>query len=247
MREVGHAMQWRARWAIVAVIAVLAMIALGSGVFLSEQDGLGGEKAYASARIPSTVWYNHGHKVWYGGTGSGSNPGRATHTFHSLHDDLTEFAYCAIPSKDWIDNGDHPTTPLIGGSVQVKSIDEVAMVLYYGYGGPGFDKDMWPDKYYDGTDMDKENRYDTSAWYDKYYAMTHLLVSERAFRDDNETLDQCSSSFTKWFAWHIQGNKHWATEYAGKDAANPNSVYNKMKAAWSGLSETFRTDYANSC
>lgn len=58
-------------------------------------------------------------------------------------------------------------TPQTNSEGHTNSIETVAAMLYFGYGGPGFDKSMWPDTWYDGSEMTASN----------YWALTHILVS----------------------------------------------------------------------
>lgn len=108
-----------------------ALIALASALGTL---GVQGKSAYAAESANLTT----GGKIHYGGY----------HTTWMEADG--EMAYCADPQS---------ATPS-PGSYAKSSIDapsgrnaEVVADLWFAYGSPGFDASLWPDKWYDGTEM----------------------------------------------------------------------------------------------
>lgn len=67
-------------------------------------------------------------------------------------------AYCGEPDRE---------TPG-AGSYSMESLTDplVAAALWYGYGGPGFDKALWPSSYYNGSAMSAN----------EYRVLTHVAL-----------------------------------------------------------------------
>lgn len=245
-----------------ANIAVAFVMAMGLAI---PSALLPGGEAHAAGRgsgIPSSAWYNNGHRVHYGGKKS-EGKGVDTHTFNfdfNGDGDLREKGYCLEPAKDWI--GDAQTVSpktLKSAGIPEDNIEELAMVLYYSYGGPGFDKDMFAQasaKYYNGDnweDVQDGTQTDAAAWYDNYYATCHVLLTSVAGLVSKENTfkgnygDECTDKYKKWFAWNIIGKKSWVEKFTDKTEKNPNSLYYLMKADWDTLSDSLKTAYKNSC
>lgn len=73
--------------------------------------------------------------------------------------------------------------------------DEFQRVMYFCYGGPGFDPSMWPATYYDG-----------SAWTpDKYYAVSHVIVANTMWYDGGYATRGTTAQFQDWVYWNFFG------------------------------------------
>ena len=150
-----------------------ALIALASALGTL---GVQGKSAYAAESANLTT----GGKIHYGGY----------HTTWMEADG--EMAYCADPQS---------ATPS-PGSYAKSSIDapsgrnaEVVADLWFAYGSPGFDASLWPDKWYDGTEM-------TAS---RYAACAHILVSDTYTSDGSYALYGCNADFKSWARKNVIG------------------------------------------
>ena len=91
-----------------------------------------------------------------------------------------EQAYCVEPAA---------ATPA-EGSYTKHAVDDTTLIaaLWFSYGAPGFDKSMWPDSWYDGSDM-------TSA---KYLCAGHVLLSYIYQGSFDAATYGTSSDFQDW-------------------------------------------------
>ena len=88
--------------------------------------------------------------------------------------------------------------------------DEFQRVMYFCYGGPGFDPSMWPATYYDG-----------SAWTpDKYYAVSHVIVANTMWYDGGYATRGTTAQFQDWVYWNFFGY------HIGTDPALPGTEHN---------------------
>lgn len=119
-------------------------------------------------------------------------------------------AYCANPVKGTPNNGTYTKVTNFASrmpSVQRYGNDKadyykacVDAVLWFGYGGPGFDKSMWPSKWYDGT-----------GWTaDRYRAMTHVMLAFYYEGNSDRALSGTSTDFKNWCYKTIMGRKDGA-------------------------------------
>ena len=128
-------------------------------------------------------------------------------------------AYCAQPSKYAPPSGSYTTSALKTYPNEYgyqNSLEVLRGVLYYGYGGPGFDKNMWPKTKWNGqplTDAD-------------YQAYTHILAADRAFADTPHALLMTSSTFKDWASRELLGYRYDDST----DVLNPQAVGLKMNA-----------------
>ena len=178
---------WRALFALMIVIGLCAPSLLAPA------------RAYAASTAYLT---NSGSSASYGGYS----------TTKCYVDGVP--AYCAQPSKATPSSGTYTTskiTPLVSATGFQHDWHSVCAVLYYGYGGPGFDASMWPSTWYDG-----------SAWTaDRYFAITHIIVSDYYASDAASALAGCNSSFKNWVYGTI-------LSYNGNGGYNENSLQQKM-------------------
>lgn len=99
--------------------------------------------------------------------------------------------YCAQPDKQTPGASTYSKQALAVNNDNF-SVRQLAAVLYYGWGGPGFNKSMWPSTWYDGSAMTADN----------YWALTHILVSDAYGADGNKALRGCNTSFKNW-CWKV--------------------------------------------
>ena len=100
--------------------------------------------------------------------------------------------YCAEPDKQTPAAGTYKKeaiqTIVNPDSGDAYKVETLASVLYYGWGGPGFDKSMWPDKWYDGSTMTADN----------YWALTHICVAQAYARKAGQAVRGTDASFKEW-------------------------------------------------
>ena len=99
-------------------------------------------------------------------------------------------AYCANPSKAGPAEGTYTKEAIapLSGNAAV----EVVNVLWFGYGGPGFDygvaQGWWPSTWYDGSAMTDQD----------YIALTHIIVSDVYAEDFSASTYGTSAEFKNW-------------------------------------------------
>lgn len=103
-----------------------------------------------------------------------------------------EMAYCADPQSATPEPGSYAKSPLKAPSG--RSAETVAD-LWFAYGSPGFDKSLWPDTWYDGSEM-------TAA---RYAACAHILVSDTYTSDGSHALYGCNADFKSWARKNVIG------------------------------------------
>ena len=132
-------------------------------------------------------------------------------------------AYCSDPIK----NAPAPGTYRVekadthyNNSGLKAEYSEFQYVMYFGYGGPGFDPSMWPATYYDG-----------SAWTnDKYYAVTHVLIANTMWYNGGYATEGTSTAFKDWVCWEFFGY-HWGTNPDSPDTVhNTNTWHSRARA-----------------
>lgn len=146
-------------------------------------------------------------------------------------------AYCAQPSRETPPSGSYPCKSLRDAYAGGSGVGSVAAVLYYGFGGPGFDPNMWPSTWYDGSPMNDE----------RYYAITHILVADRMFWDANAALTGCSYPFWQYYGYQCQGQQFWVDFVGMGSEANHDATYMRMISAWQAMPSSIRNAYIDSC
>ena len=116
------------------------------------------------------------------------------------------YAYCADPNRAYgrgfgvsLPTQDldapFPTTP-DGEHPNTHELAEVRAALWFGYGGPGYDRAMWPDEDWDGTEL-------TDG---EIYAYTHVIVSDFMWGDGGYALGTYTApAFRNWAYGTILG------------------------------------------
>ena len=156
------------------------------------------------SQFGDTVYLSVGERIPYGGDGS-------ARTARMWVGDT--IAYCSDPARDTPTSGTYVRTPVTthpGTSGVAWSVDAVETMLYYGYGGPGFDRDLWRAGI-GGTDLDG-NSYATGMDWDgtqitddEYFAYTHILVADRMWSNGFAALEGTTLEFRQWFCWNVLG------------------------------------------
>ncbi|MCD8316054.1 MAG: hypothetical protein LUB61_01415 [Eggerthellaceae bacterium] len=114
-------------------------------------------------------------------------------------------AYCAEPELETPADSDYVTSSV--SPIGVHTIDQVCAALYYGFGGPGFYKEMWPETWYDGSPMTD----------DDYWALTHILVADMFTGNGEEALTGCDDDFVRWCFTYILGGDYYGGTYNGEN------------------------------
>lgn len=102
-------------------------------------------------------------------------------------------AYCANPSMDTPPSGTYAKLPLRPNYPERYA--EAVADVFFGFGGPGFDADMWPSSWYDGSPMSDE----------RYVALTHILIADTISSDGNAALSGCNAAFKEWCRFNVIG------------------------------------------
>lgn len=103
-----------------------------------------------------------------------------------------EMAYCGNPSASTPPSGNYSKRALDAASGRTA---ETAADLWFGYGSPGFEKELWPDTWYDGSAM-------TDA---RYAALAHILLSDTFSSNGNYALFGCNEAFKSWCRYNVIG------------------------------------------
>lgn len=134
-------------------------------------------RAYAS----QSVSYNCGRTIYYGDDG----------WFTHFMDCDGAYAYCVQPRSKVPANGSYQKDAL---SQTNSSTNNIRALLWFGYGGPGFDRNMWPQYYSDGSIMHD----------DLYYVLTHVILTNYySYEDASTSLKGLSQSERRWLSANI--------------------------------------------
>lgn len=173
-----------------------------------------------------TAWLSVGRNVYYDNYST---------TYFS--DGNGWVAYCAQPSRATPASGTYTKMSLRDAYQGGSGVGSPAAVMYFGYGGPGFDPSMWPSTWYNGASMTNDN----------YYAITHILIADRMYWDAEAALTGCSAAFRQYYGYYCQGQEWWVDYVGMGSSANNNAVYMRMIAAWQALPSSVRNAYIDSC
>ena len=210
----GGVREFARRFAALVVIVSLAL----SGIL-----GIGARRTSAvEPRYGDSVYLSVGSPVFYGGLGL---IGTARMSVNG------NVAYCSDPSRTTPKSGYYTRSQIQTheNNGSVWPVSTVEKVLFYGYGGPGFDADLWRGCI-GGTDLDGRHYASGLDWDgttitdDEFFAYTHILVADRMWCDAAVALERTSTEFKEWFHWNILGYTY------GHDGSleNRNSVGTKI-------------------
>lgn len=154
--------------------------------------------ASSGTRASGSAYLTVGDSVYYGGY--------ETH-FYSADGNT---AYCIQPKYRSPDEGTYNkvelyTVPNSNGNQM--SVDRLRAALWFSYGAPGFEKDMWPSTWYNDTPISDAG----------LYCLSHMLVS-RVFSNDGGDYG-VSDQLADWAWYNVTGNN---------DAASTNSTLRQV-------------------
>ena len=138
-------------------------------------------------------------------------------------------AYCVEPGKDAPNTGSFPVIDaytIDGAGNGATPIRNLKAAMWFSYGSPGFDKDMWPDTYYDGTKMTA----------DKYRIASHLLCAKTFTNDSSVIREGTSAAFYNWYFTQITG------DYNSDPSVNRNNMWNRIvyDGLWKEVPDSFQ-------
>lgn len=132
---------------------------------------------YGVATLATETGYlTKGEKIYYGGYN--------TH-YYKWND--TE-AYCANPSASSPSDGYYTATSITNESI--------AACVWFCYGGPGFQSEMWPAKWYDGS---------SAQTVERWRALSHIVISDVYAGDAYYAYGQTTAAFQTWCETYITG------------------------------------------
>lgn len=184
----------------------LLALLMSASIVLQCILGMGARPALAAqTQDGDLVHLSVGYAIGYGGF----NMGTARMSVNG------EVAYCSDPANDTPKEGNYRREPVKTLEVNGSRwpVESVERVLYYGYGGPGFDAKLWRD-HIGGTDAKGRSFAAGKDWTgaeiteDAFYAYTHILVSDRITCDGSAALENTSEDFRAWYCWNILGYTH---------------------------------------
>lgn len=103
-----------------------------------------------------------------------------------------QMAWCGNPSMATPGSGTYAKQPLSAASGRTA---ELAADIWFSYGSPGFDASIWPDRWYDGSEMTPE----------RYTACAHILMADTYSSSGDFAMFGCSASFREWIGWNVLG------------------------------------------
>ncbi len=114
-------------------------------------------------------------------------------------------AWCVQPSYNGPDSGSYEKHYDVGSDNQwgpgendmfgQDTYAHLAAAAWYSYGSPGFDKSMWPDRWYDGGVMTPS----------RYYVLAHILLADMYSYDAKATLFGCDVQFKEYIYTYVTG------------------------------------------
>ena len=133
--------------------------------------------------------------------------------------------YCAQPDKQTPGEGTYSKQPI--QPLEAYRVDQMYSILYYGWGGPGFDPSMWPSTWYDGSPMTADN----------YWALTHILISDIYSSNGLVAIRGTNQSFKYWCFDYILGADWRDGVYHGE---NYNAVQYKIYNNVDNVPQSFK-------
>lgn len=140
--------------------------------------------ALPAAAASETVYLQNVRTLNYGGYGTGD----------FIVKDCV--AYCAEPAKSAPSTGYYSAQPLytrMNSDGEQNDRSELARVLWYGYGGPGYSPSFYPETDHAGNPMTDELR----------QALTHIVIADVFASDGDRAMKGTTSSFKNWANAHI--------------------------------------------
>lgn len=127
--------------------------------------------------------------IWYGGYKTGN--------YHIDQSGTQVDCYCADPNRKGPSTGSYTASSLYTEPYAGNQHDTafLARVLWYGFGGPGFDTRMWPATNESGGALTASD----------YYAATHILVSDTFACCGLQAVFRTSQEYQQWAYTKILG------------------------------------------
>ncbi len=195
------------------VATVLCTVALVLSLVLPST--LPSKMVNAYAASSNTVTVTTGDSVYYAG-------------YSTLYAEANGVPiFCAEPGKTSITGGQSYAYTTTWNTIDESAghygaIEKKYLIgaLYYGYGGPGYDESIWPNKWSDGSAMTQE----------RFYALTHLMVSYLYARSFGAALEGTDEGFAPWLIDNVICN--YST---GQGVSESNTRYIIQKKVDAGL------------
>ena len=179
-------------------------LALAVAMTLAGALSLASNRPIALANTPSeAVYLTVGDPIHYGGLGIISTARMSVNGTAAFCSDPSRYT----PRPGYYVRSALQTHEVDGWGWEVSSVEKV---LYYGSGGPGFDRELWESSI-GGTDLEGRSFAAGLDWDgteitdDEFYAYTHILVADRMWCNGEVALKGTSERFKAWFYWNILG------------------------------------------
>lgn len=172
--------------------------------------------ALAAASVPpsASLEWSGGNRVYYGNYN--------TPIFTSTDAaGKVSFAYCVDATTPPPDPGRYATIPVEEFNPGWARLIRAAM--WFSWGGPGFDRSMWPDAWHDGSAMGAAS----------YYAASHLILSYATTQNMGYVYYNAGSSFISYAAGSFLGVA------LDGSTANPSSTMFQMFARASEVPDDY--------
>lgn len=114
------------------------------------------------------------------------------HIFRADDGNGETVAYCVEPEKNSPPEGNYVKAEI--NCVSNRN-HELRADLWFVYGGPGFDKSMWPATNWDGNPMTDED----------YYLASHILLSDTYVSNLTTATHGAGQRFRDWVSWYVTG------------------------------------------
>lgn len=196
-----------------ALALAMALAVILSNVLAPWLKGASAAETQDGDRVYLTV----GRFIWYGDRASVTGTARMSVN--------GEVAFCSNPALDTPVAGYYTREPVkTTGSGDAAAVERA---LFYGYGGPGFDEELWRGCI-GGTDGEGRHWPAGKDWdgseitSDELFAYTHVLVAERMSGSASDALGNTCDDFRAWFYWNILGRTYGGTK------TNPDAVASRI-------------------
>ena len=165
----------------------------------------------AAAALPDQIKLEIGAKADYGGWGT------------YMMEAGGNTAFCVQPDKTTPTTGTYPVSALDAPSGEN---DVVRAMVYFGYGGPGYDRSIWPTRW--------PLAGDTKMTQARYYALSHLTASLAWLGNMDDTLYRVWDDRGEWLFENVFG------EDENGRIVNSSAPYQKIKARAAEVPDSFQ-------
>ncbi len=133
-----------------------------------------------------------------------------------------QMAYCMDPQLPTPAAGSYSTVQELSPANPANK-ETLRAAAWFSFGGPGFDKAMWPAKWYDGTPMNDG----------RYVVLGHLLVSQLYTSSERHATAGCGAEFISWAKREVLG-------WDKGEVINPDATRLKVEAAERSVPASFK-------